>query len=104
MQHCEFRGLTLRQLGEEGIRLCFNSTHNSIEGCAIHDAGLWIAGWGEGIYIGTSQGKVGAWGGLCMLLPCATSLAGLRGAVLLGPAAPFISNWLSWVCCVQASG
>ena len=57
MSHCEFLGLALKELGEEGIRLCFNSTENLIQGCTITDAGLWIPGWGEGIYIGTSQGE-----------------------------------------------
>jgi len=50
-----FDGLTIRQIGEEGLHLRKFSSNNLIQHCTISDTGLKRPGYGEGIYIGTAQ-------------------------------------------------
>ena len=60
MTRCVFDALALRGLGEEGLRLCYNSTRNAVHAVTVADAGSYRPEWGEGLYVGTSGRQ---WGG-----------------------------------------
>jgi len=46
--------ISTRNTLQEGIRIRYNSTHNTVRECTIKYTGLMYKGVGEGIYIGTS--------------------------------------------------
>jgi parallel beta-helix repeat protein len=48
-------GLTVTQIGEEGIHLRKDSTDNTVTGNTVNHTGVYKAKFGEGIYIGTAQ-------------------------------------------------
>lgn len=50
-----FDGLTIKNMGEEGLHLRTFSSHNLIQHCTISNTGLKRPGYGEGIYIGTAR-------------------------------------------------
>lgn len=49
-----FSNITTRYTLQEGIRLRYNSTYNTVFGCNITFTGRLWAGIGEGLYVGTS--------------------------------------------------
>ncbi|KAG7674645.1 hypothetical protein NADE_008409 [Nannochloris sp. 'desiccata'] len=51
----EFMFLNTNNTMQEGIRLRYNSTNNTVEYNNISFTGRLWAGWGEGIYVGTSK-------------------------------------------------
>ena len=51
----EFMFLNTNSTMQEGIRLRYNSTNNTVEYNNISFTGRLWAGWGEGIYVGTSK-------------------------------------------------
>ena len=53
--HCEIDGVLTRYTLQEGIRLRYNSAYNIIQNSEITHTGLMWAGYGEGIYVGTSK-------------------------------------------------
>ena len=48
-------GLTVYDIGDEGIHLREFSTHDVVEHSTVHDTGLKAPGYGEGVYIGTAN-------------------------------------------------
>jgi hypothetical protein len=46
--------LTVFQVGDEAIHLRTNSHDNSVTNSSIHDTGLRVAGYGEGVYVGSA--------------------------------------------------
>jgi hypothetical protein len=46
--------LTVSQVGDEAIHLRSNSHDNKVTNSAIHDTGLRVAGYGEGVYVGSA--------------------------------------------------
>jgi parallel beta-helix repeat protein len=54
-QHVLIHGLTVQNIGEEGIHLRDFSSDNVVEGNTVQDTGLRKPGYGEGIYIGSAQ-------------------------------------------------
>lgn len=53
--HCEIDNVLTRYTLQEGIRLRYNSAYNVIQNSVITHTGLMWAGYGEGIYVGTSK-------------------------------------------------
>lgn len=47
-------GLTVFNIGDEGIHLRDFSSNDTVKNCVIHDTGKQEAGFGEGLYIGTA--------------------------------------------------
>jgi hypothetical protein len=47
-------GLTVFNIGDEGIHLRDFSSNDTVENCVIHDTGKQSPGFGEGLYIGTA--------------------------------------------------
>ncbi|SDD58741.1 Right handed beta helix region [Paenibacillus sp. UNCCL117] len=50
-------GAEVFQIGEEGVHYRDGSSNNTIQNSYIHDVGLVNAGFGEGVYVGSDQGK-----------------------------------------------
>lgn len=50
-------GLTVRHIGDEGIHLREFSSNDIVEHCKVYDTGTGTPGYGEGIYVGTSNGN-----------------------------------------------
>ena len=59
--HNVIDGVTVRDIGDEGIHLRTHSSDNIVKNCNIHDTGKSQPGFGEGLYIGSS---VNNWGKL----------------------------------------
>jgi hypothetical protein len=53
--HNRLTGLRVRRIGQEGVHLRSGSSHNVIDHCVIDQTGLVRAGFGEGIYVGSSH-------------------------------------------------
>ena len=53
--HTVIRGLTVSEIGDEGIHLRATSTDNLVIGNTISDTGMRKPKFGEGIYIGTAE-------------------------------------------------
>jgi hypothetical protein len=47
-------GLSVSQIGDEGIHLRTNSHNDLVRGVTVHDTGLRVAGYGEGVYVGSA--------------------------------------------------
>ncbi|HEY4458701.1 MAG TPA: right-handed parallel beta-helix repeat-containing protein, partial [Pseudonocardiaceae bacterium] len=54
-------GLTVHHIGDEGIHLREFSSNDIVEHCKVYDTGTGTAGYGEGIYVGTSNGNWGTY-------------------------------------------
>ena len=52
--HNIIKNLHVNKTGDEGIHLRSYSSYNSIENCFIDSTGIYAAGYGEGIYIGSA--------------------------------------------------
>ena len=52
IQNCE-----IRDIGAEAIAIRDGSSYCTVKSCNIHDTGLVSAGYGEGVYIGSSKEK-----------------------------------------------
>jgi len=46
--------LTVSTIGDEAIHLRTNSSNNTVSNNVIHDTGLRVAGYGEGVYVGSA--------------------------------------------------
>jgi hypothetical protein len=46
--------LTVSQIGDEAIHLRTNSHDNKVTNSSVHDTGLRVAGYGEGVYVGSA--------------------------------------------------
>jgi hypothetical protein len=53
--HVELKRLQIRDIGEEAIHVRDGSTYTLIESCTIANTGLYVAGFGEGIYVGSDR-------------------------------------------------
>jgi hypothetical protein len=53
--HDVLDGLTVENIGDEGIHLREFSSEDIVEHCIVHDTGKKSPGYGEGIYIGTAK-------------------------------------------------
>lgn len=49
----------VRKIGTEGVHFRTHSTHNTIQNSKIEDVGVSVAGFGEGVYIGSSKNNWG---------------------------------------------
>ena len=54
-------GLTVHHIGDEGIHLREFSSNDIVEHCKVYDTGTGTPGYGEGIYVGTSNGNWGTY-------------------------------------------
>lgn len=61
--HDTIDGLTVYNIGDEGIHLRAFSSDDIIENCHVHDTGKYVPGYGEGIYIGSAQSNWGTYSG-----------------------------------------
>lgn len=61
--HDTLDGLTVSNIGDEGIHLRSFSTDDVIENCDVHDTGKYNAGYGEGIYVGSAKSNWGTYSG-----------------------------------------
>ena len=61
--HDTLDGLTVSNIGDEGIHLRAFSSDNLIENCHVHDTGKYNPGYGEGIYLGSAQSNWGTYSG-----------------------------------------
>ena len=59
--HDVLDGLTVHHIGDEGIHLREFSSNDIVEHCKVYDTGTGTAGYGEGIYVGTSNGNWGTY-------------------------------------------
>jgi hypothetical protein len=50
-----FDRLTIWNTGDEGLHLRTNSKNNVVKGSSIHDTGKRVAGYGEGVYVGSAN-------------------------------------------------
>ncbi|MDI5963784.1 right-handed parallel beta-helix repeat-containing protein [Streptomyces sp. SL13] len=53
--HDVLDGLTVHDIGDEGIHLRAFSSDDVVENSTVHDTGLKDAGYGEGVYIGSAK-------------------------------------------------
>jgi hypothetical protein len=65
VQQTVIQGLTVEQIGDEGIHLRNFSTDNVVQGNTVRDTGLRKAQYGEGIYVGSARSN---W---CTVTACA---------------------------------
>jgi hypothetical protein len=54
-------GLSVHNIGDEGIHLREFSTHDIVEHSTVHDTGLKAPGYGEGVYVGTANSNWGTY-------------------------------------------
>jgi hypothetical protein len=55
--NCLLRRLDVHNVGDEGIHLRNGSSYCVVESCSVHETGLVESGYGEGVYIGSDNGK-----------------------------------------------
>jgi hypothetical protein len=56
-------GIKVYNIGDEGIHMRDFSTHNTIQNCDVSQTGVYEAGFGEGVYLGTAQSNWGTYSG-----------------------------------------
>ncbi|MFC1420729.1 right-handed parallel beta-helix repeat-containing protein [Streptacidiphilus cavernicola] len=61
--HDTVDGLTVSNIGDEGIHLRAFSSDDLIEHNSVHDTGRYQAGYGEGIYVGSAKSNWGSYSG-----------------------------------------
>jgi hypothetical protein len=61
--HDVIDGLSVYDIGDEGIHLRALSSDDTIENSSVHDTGQYQAGYGEGIYIGSAQSNWATYSG-----------------------------------------
>jgi uncharacterized protein YxeA len=58
--HTLIDGVEVYNIGEEGVHFRDGSSYNTIQNASVHDTGKVTADYGEGVYVGSDQGKWGS--------------------------------------------
>jgi hypothetical protein len=86
-QHVVIQGLTVRQIGDEGIHLRNFSTDNLVQSNIVAETGRVKPQFGEGIYVGTAQSN---WGQISGGQPDKSDRNMLRGNTIIATTAESI--------------
>ncbi len=62
-KHNTLTGLDVHTIGDEGIHLRSFSSDNVVRSSTVHDTGKRVAGYGEGLYVGSARSNWGTYSG-----------------------------------------